>query len=330
MNCPTCQTESRKHGKNRKGNQRYYCPACSRAFIEAQDKPLDTMHLPLETAALCVALLVEGNSLRSTQRLTGVDINTLMKLLVVAGEKCERLLQERIKGIEVKDVECDEIWCFVQMKEKTKNKRQWDFDSNFEKLGDAYTFVGFERNSKLIVAWHLGRRTAEDTWEFCKKLARATFDENFQVTTDGFAQYRWHMIRELEHKNFDFAQLIKKYATPLGEEARYSPPVVVDITTEIIFGNPDPDRICTSIVERQNLTIRMQMRRFTRLTNAFSKKWENLKAAVALFFAFYNFCRPHSSIKKQTPAMAAGLTDHVWSIQELLTAGNRETLRLAA
>jgi transposase InsO family protein len=110
------------------------------------------------------------------------------------------------------------------------------------------------------------------------------------------------------------------YAVPDSHEHRYSPPVVVDITTSIIHGNPDPKRICTSIVERQNLTIRMQMRRFTRLTNAFSKKWENLKAALGLFFAYYNFCRPHSSIKKQTPAMASGLTDHVWTISEILAA----------
>src|SRR6185503_4590298 len=194
-----------------------------------------------------------------------------------------------------------------------------------DKLGDAYTFVGFERNTKLILAWHLGKRSAEDTRIFTKKLARATFDEKFQATTDGFSPYRYNMVRELEHKGFDYAQLIKHYATPEGNEHRYSPPVVVATTSEVIFGEPDPGRICTSIVERQNLTIRMQMRRFTRLTNGFSKKWENLKSALALFFAYYNFCRPHSSIrtrtiKKRTPAMASGLTDHVWSISELLAA----------
>jgi transposase InsO family protein len=155
---------------------------------------------------------------------------------------------------------------------------------------------------------------------FTKKLDHATADETFQVTTDGFASYRDTIVHELSHKNIDFAQLIKVYATPDSHEHHYSPRVVVDIQTSIVHGNPDPKHICTSIVERQNLTIRMQMRRFTRLTNAFSKKWENLKAALALFFAFYNFCRPHSSIKKQTPAMASGLTDHVWTISELLAA----------
>jgi IS1 family transposase len=187
-------------------------------------------------------------------------------------------------------------------------------------LGDAYTFLAFERNTKLVLTWHLGRRTHEDTMAFTSKLARATSDDSFQVTTDGFSPYRYAVVRNLEHKNVDFAQLIKVYATPRDADARYSPPVVVDIISSVIHGNPDPARICTSIVERQNLTIRMQMRRFTRLTNAFSKKRENLKAALAFFFAFYNFCRKHGGISKQTPAMAAGLTDHAWSIGELLAA----------
>ena len=323
MNCPNCQKESRKHGKDRKGNQRFYCATCSKSFIEPQDKPLNGMYLPLEKAVHCINLLVEGCSLRSVERITGISLNTLLTLLVTVGAKCEGLLNELIQNVPVKDVECDEIWCFVGMKEKTLKARiqegqyQDDFEM-VEKLGDAYTFVGFERNTKLVLAWHLGRRTSEDTLKFAKKLGRATYDDSFQVSTDGFAQYRYALVRELEHKDIDFAQLIKIYATPKEDERRYSPPVVVDIQTEIIFGTPDPERICTSIVERQNLTIRMQMRRFTRLTNAFSKKRENLKAALALFFAFYNFCRPHSSIKKQTPAMAAGLTDRVWSIGELL------------
>ena len=331
MTCQDCNVEARKHGKDRKGNQRFYCPSCSKSFIESQDKPLENMYLPIETAALCIALLVEGNSLRSTERLTGVSLPTLLKLLVVAGEKCEKLLDDRIKDVPVRDVECDEIWAFVAMKQKTVNKNICRYEYGEEdKLGDAYTFVGFERNTKLVLAWHLGRRTFDHTWEFTKKLDRATADHTFQITTDGFAQYRDAIEMELGHKNVDFAQLIKVYATPDSHEHRYSPPVVVDIITNVISGNPDPKRICTSIVERQNLTIRMQMRRFTRLTNAFSKKWENLKAALALFFAFYNFCRPHSSLKKATPAMASGLTDHVWSICELLTAEPSDTLMLTA
>ena len=324
MNCPTCQTESRKRGKDRKGNQRFYCAVCFKSFIEPQSKPLDSMYLPVEKAAVCINLLVEGMSLRSVERLTGISLHTLLDLLVIVGQKCEAFLDSHVKNVPVDDVECDELWCFVQMKEKTLKERVKHMDNieweQVEKLGDAYTFVGFERNSKLVLAWHLGRRTAEDTWQFSKKLARATSDDSFQITTDGFAPYRDAIVRALESKGIDFAQLTKVYAAPRDGEARYSPPVVVDIITSIIHGDPAPGRICTSIVERQNLTIRMQMRRFTRLTNAFSKKWENLKAALALFFAFYNYCRKHGGIEKQTPAMAAGLTDHVWTVRELLTA----------
>ena len=237
MNCPTCQTESSKRGKDRKGNQRFYCAACFKSFIEPQDKPLDSMYLPIEKAVQCIQLLIEGNSLRSTERITGISLPTIMKLLVVAGEKCEKFLEERIQNIPVKDVEADELWCFVSMKEKTvkqktKDGAQWDYEL-VDKLGDAYTFVGFERNTKLVLAWHLGKRSAEDTRAFTKKLARATYDERFQVTTDGFSPYRYNMVRELEHKGFDFAQLIKHYAAPEGDEHRYSPPVVVAITSDI-------------------------------------------------------------------------------------------------
>lgn len=201
MVCHNCKVEARKHGKDRKGNQRFYCASCSKSFIEPQDKPLENMQLPLDKAVRCIQLLIEGCSLRSTERITGVALHTLLRLLVMAGEKCEKFLESRIKNMPVKDVECDELWCFVQMKEKTlkakseESKEQLGWQQ-VDKLGDAYTFVGFERNTKLILAWHLGRRTAEDTWAFTKKLARATFDDRFQVTTDGFSPYRWHMIKE--------------------------------------------------------------------------------------------------------------------------------------
>jgi IS1 family transposase len=278
------------------------------------------MYLPIDRAEQCLKLLVEGCSLRTVERITGVSLPTILKLLVVVGSKCEQFLADRIREVPVRDVELDELWCFVGCKEKTKGKKklQWESYEQERSMGDAYTFVAIERNTKLILTWHLGRRTFEDTWAFTKKLDTATADRSFQVTTDGFAQYRDTIRHELGHKNIDFAQLIKVYATAQDDEHRYSPPVVVDIITSIVHGNPDPKRICTSIVERNNLTIRMQMRRFTRLTNAFSKKRENLRAALALFFAYFNYCRPHSSIKKQTPAMASGLTDHVWSIGELL------------
>ena len=283
------------------------------------------MRLNYDRALLVLNLLAEGNSVRSTERITKVHRDTILNLLVTVGSKCERFLETRLQNIPVKDVQADEIWTFVAMKEKTLKARTASglFQDDFErvdKLGDAYTFVGFERHTKLVLCWHLGRRTAEDTRAFSKKLARATADDSFQITTDGYAPYRDAIVRALENKNIDFAQLIKVYARPQDDDHRYSPPKVVDVIRQPVFGDPDESRICTSHVERQNLSIRTFMRRFVRLTLGFSKKWENLKAALAFFFAWYNFCWRHSSLDRQTPAMASGLTDHVWSIAELLAA----------
>jgi transposase-like protein/IS1 family transposase len=319
MTCHNCSAQCKKFGKNKQGVQRYRCKACAKVILEPQDKPLDAMRLPLGKAVVCLRLLVEGNSIRSVERLTGIHRDTILRLLVLCGQRCERFLEDRIKAMPVYDVQCDEIWGFVGMKEKTKKKQIWDIDSNVDQLGDAYCFVAFERNTKMILTWHLGRRTFSDTWEFTKKLAQATADSRFQVTTDGFASYRDTIVHELGYKGIDFAQLIKVYAAPQGDERRYSPPEVVDVFSSTVFGNPNPERVCTSHVERQNLNIRHGMKRMARLTLCFSKKWENLKAMYAIYFAFYNFCRVHRTIK-ETPAMAAKLTDHVWSLTELLAA----------
>jgi IS1 family transposase len=185
------------------------------------------------------------------------------------------------------------------------------------KIGDAYTFVGIERNTKLVLAWHLGQRDMVDTEAFAEKLNEAT-SGYFQLTTDGWRPYENAVSYSLGTR-VDYAQLIKVYAANPDGEQKYSPPVVVETVTKIQIGDPDPSRICTSIVERSNLSMRTSIRRLTRLTNAFSKKWENLRAALALYFAYYNFCRIHSSIRC-TPAMESGITQHVWSLRDLLTA----------
>lgn len=202
------------------------------------------------------------------------------------------------------------------MKEKTK-KAQGSADAA---LGDAYTFVAIERNTKLVIAWHLGRRTSRDTLEFTEKIFQAVdgTTNRFQLTTDGFVAYPDAVTYSLGTR-VDFAQPVKIYAQPEqgGGERRYSPAEVVEAIPTPVWGNPDPERISTSHVERQNLTIRMMMRRLTRLTNAFSKEWENLRAALALHFAYYNFCRVHSKIRC-TPAMEAGLTGHIWELKDLL------------
>jgi transposase-like protein/IS1 family transposase len=314
MNCPDCNNEARRFGKDRKGFQRFQCLTCKKTFGEPREKPLGDMILSEEKALSVLHHLVEGCSIRSTERLTGVEKKTILSLLSVVGEKCERLLDEKIQNISVKEVQADEVWAFVSMKEKEKKRQGRDTESE---LGDAYCFVAIERHTKLILAWHLGRRTVVDTVAFTEKLARATADHSFQVNTDGFAPYRDAMVYSLGSKHIDFAQIIKVFGKPEGDERRYSPSEVIGMEKTAVFGNPDLDTATTSHVERQNLTIRMAMRRLTRLTNAFSKKWENLRMAYALHFAYYNFCRIHSSIKV-TPAMEAGITDHIWTLRELL------------
>jgi len=273
------------------------------------------MILAENKALMCLALLVEGNSVRSTERITGVHRDTILDLLITVGEKCERLMEDRIKGLAVNDVQADEIWGFVGMKQKTKN---YQGRQDNETLGDAYCFIGIESNTKLILAWHLGRRTEADTIAFTERLAYATRG-NFQISTDGFQPYKHAVVLSLGAQHVDFAQIVKVYASSREGEQRYSPAVCIDCVKTPIYGNPDPEKTCTSHIERQNLTVRMSMRRMTRLTNAFSKKWENHKAAYALYFAHYNFCRVHSTLRV-TPAMEAGIAGHIWSIKELLDA----------
>jgi len=272
------------------------------------------MYTKLQDAVQVISLMIEGMSVSSIERHTEMHHTTILSLLAVAGVRCERLLSSQIRNIPVKDVQCDEIWGFVQKKEAHK----WPWEAHDDKRGDAYCFVAIERNTKLVLAHRLGRRTIKDTELFTEDLRRATAPQRSQVTTDGFSPYVNAIALSLEDR-VDYAQLVKVYTTSHEGQRRYSPPDVVEAVPRVMLGKPDEDKICTSHVERQNLTIRMSMRRMTRLTNGFSKKWENLQAAYALHFAYYNFCRVHSTLRV-TPAMETGLTDHVWNIEELLTA----------
>jgi IS1 family transposase len=191
-------------------------------------------------------------------------------------------------------------------------------DKNYHFIGDAWVFIGIERGSKLVLAFELGKRNTEIACRFTKKLAAATkADQRFQLTTDGFPPYNYAVGTQLENR-CDYAQLIKIYAAPTPEEQRrYSPAHVVETAQTDVYGDPDMQRVCTSHIERQNGSLRQWCKRLTRLTYAFSKKWENLRAALALHFAFYNFCRVHRTLGA-TPAMAAGITGHVWALAELL------------
>ena len=313
MTCAACKIDCQRFGKHRNGLRRFRCPNCKKTFTEAHKPALEGSYISQERIELALRLLVEGNSIRSTQRITNLDQNTIMRILVLAGEKCEKLMGRLIVNVPVKDVECDEIWGYVQKKEAHKGPKE----AHNYTIGDQYCFVAIERNTKLVLNFALGRRDLATTQIFIEGLRAATATDHFQITTDGFAPYRATIPDTLEDRITGFAQLIKVYQSPRAGEQRYSPGEVVDTEVVPIFGNPDPKRICTSIVERQNLTIRMQMRRLTRLTNAFSKKWENLWAAYCLHFAWYNFCRVHRSLRV-TPAMEAGITNHIWELSELL------------
>ena len=277
------------------------------------------MRLPMEKATKVLQLLLEGCSIRSVERITEVHRDTIMRLLVIAGEKCERLLESKIRNVPVSDVQCDELWGYVFKKEGHK----WMDEIDRQDIGDAYCFVALERSTKLVLTWHLGKRTTMQTNIFVKKLSAATAAKPYQLSTDGFNGYIPGVDKYLVPRGVDYGQIVKVYGASRDGEQRYSPAEVVSAEPHPVLGLPDVNRICTSHVERQNLSIRMGMRRMTRLTNAFSKKWENLKAAFALWFAFYNFCRIHRTIR-MTPAMEAGITTHLWTIAELMNYGYPE------
>jgi transposase-like protein/IS1 family transposase len=317
MKCPNCNVPCQKSGKHINGLQRYRCRQCKHRFTDPPPRPLDNMRIPLWRAMLCLNLLVEGNSIRSIERVVGLEKKTIISLLLLAGKKSENLMAKYIRRLKVTTVQVDEIWGFVFCKQKTRNRiRPLDFN-----VGDVYCFVAIERQTKLVLAWHLGRRNSEDTNDFIVKLGHATTGF-FQLTTDGFEMYPPAVARTLGQR-VDYAQVIKTYGSahpqqsPEGER-RYSPSRVLEIIKVPKIGDPNPAMISTSHIERQNLTMRMMMRRLTRLTNAFSKKRENLHAALALHFAYYNFCRIHQTLRC-TPAMEAGITHTIWKLKDLLT-----------
>lgn len=312
MTCHNCQTTCKRDGRHRNGLQRYRCTQCRKAFTEVQEKPLNEMRTPFDKAVSVLQLLLEGMSVRSAERVTGVHRDTILRLLVLAGEKCQRLMDEKLVGLSVEDVELDELWGFVAKKEG--HKSAWD--EQFAEIGDAYCFVAIERHTKLVLTHYLGKRTPPATQHFVAKLAHATSDYPYQLTSDGFTPYRGAVRKYLKDR-VHFGQLVKVYASPREGEQRYSPPDVVRAVPTPVMGFPKKSKICTSHVERNNLSIRMGMRRMTRLTNAFSKKWDNLEAAYSLWFAYYNWCRKHQSLG-MTPAMKQGITSHQWTIGELL------------
>ncbi len=267
--------------------------------------------LPIEKRAQMINLLVEGMSMRAVSRIADVSINTVTKLLKEAGAACSEYQHRTLRDLPCKRVQCDEIWAFCYAKEKNvapENKGILGF-------GDVYTWTGMDADTKLMVSYIVGKRDADYAEAFIDDLA-SRLSSRVQLTTDGHKLYL-AAVEQSFHGAIDYAILNKLYGeAPKEDRRRYSLTEYKGFTKGVVSGNPDPKHISTSYVERQNLTMRMGMRRFTRLTNGFSKKVENLEHAVSLHFMHYNFCRIHKSLRV-TPAMAAGVTDHVWSIEEL-------------
>jgi transposase-like protein len=315
VTCHNCQSICNRFGKHRNGLQRYRCSQCKKTFTEDHAQPLGDMRLSLDKATAILKLLVEGMSIRSVERITQVHRDTIMRLLILAGERCEKLMDAKMRNIHPTYLQCDEIWTFVQ--KKRRNVRSGDSPD----FGDQWVFIAMDEQTKLVPHFEIGKRTKETTIKFLEGLRWRLTENRFQITTDGYHFYR--SIQSIFAGQCDFAQLVKlfgdfgQFETP---EGRYSPPRITEVISKVIDGRPDPEHISTSFVERSNLTMRMALRRFTRLTNAFSKKVSHLKAACALHFAWYNFCRVHSSLRI-TPAMQAGIADHIWNLGELLETG---------
>jgi IS1 family transposase len=268
--------------------------------------------LNIKRKATILSLLCEGNSIASTCRITGAAKNTVIKLLVEVGTACDAYQDRVLRNLNCKRIQCDEIWSFVSSKEKNTTPK-----AKREGAGDVWTWTAIDADSKLIVSWLVGGRDAGYAHDFMQDVA-ARLASRVQLTVDGHKPYL-QAVSSAFGNSIDFAQLIKVYGQPLHREAhrKYSPAECSGTIIGKTIGDPECDHISTSFVERQNLTMRMSMRRFTRLTNAFSKKLANHEAAIALHFMHYNFCRQHKTLRV-TPAMEAGISDYIWSMEDVL------------
>jgi IS1 family transposase len=275
--------------------------------------------LPFQKRVQILSLLCEGNSMRAVSRLVDVSINTVTKLLIDAGEACSDYQNRALRRLSCKRLQLDEIWDFVYAKQRNVPESM----KGRADVGDIWTWTAIDADTKLIVSWMVGDRGYETARLFVDDLSRR-LKNRVQITTDGHRAYL-DAVDYAFAKDVDYAMLEKIYAAPIDSQSRYSPPQCIGAKRRAIIGNPDKKHISTSFAERQNLTMRMNIRRFTRLTNAFSKKAENHAHAVSLHFMFYNFCRVHKTLRI-TPAMAAGVTEHVWEVAEIVDMIEREEL----
>jgi IS1 family transposase len=271
--------------------------------------------LSLARRTQIINCLVEGNSIRSTERMTDTHRDTIMRLMVEVGTGCADLANDQMRNLDCRRIQCDEIWTFCRMKQA-----QIPRFTDRTKIGDQWTFVAIDPDTKLVPAYRVGKRTRETAVAFMTDLSER-LTNRVQISSDALRSYV-DAVERAFGADVDYGQIVKFYdAEPIGP-GRYGPPRVTGAARTVIAGNPDQAHISTSHIERQNLTMRMSMRRFTRLTNAFSKKFENLQAAVALHFAHYNLVRLHKTLRV-TPAMAANVTDRVWSLEELVDRTSR-------
>ncbi len=259
-----------------------------------------------------IAAMVEGNSIRSVSRMTGIARNTLLSLVVDAGAACAEFQDKALRNLQSKRIQCDEIWSFVGAKDKNlPGDKQGKFG-----WGSVWTWTALDADSKLICSWMVGTRDGAAAYEFMQDLA-GRLANRVELKTDGLGAYL-EAVEGAFGNDIDFAQLVKLYGEAPEAEKRYGPAVCVGCRKEIKTGSPEEKHISTSYVERQNLTMRMHMRRFTRLTNAFCKKLDSHVAAISLHFMYYNFARAHQTLR-MTPAMAAGVTMRVWEIGDVVS-----------
>ncbi len=273
---------------------------------------------PLARRTRIINCLVEGNSIRSTERITDTHRDTIMRLMVEVGNGCAALADKQMRDLPCQRIEVDEIWSYVG-----KKQMHLQPGDDRRRLGDQWTFVAIDPETKLIPAYRVGKRTRENAVAFMTDLSER-LSNRVQISSDSLRSYV-DAVERAFGADVDYGQIVKFYdAEPIGP-GRYAPPRVTGVERTVIAGSPDQTHISTSHVERQNLTMRMSMRRFTRLTNAFSKKFENLQAAVALHFAHYNLVRLHKTLRV-TPAMAAGVVDRLWTLEELVDRTSNQGL----
>lgn len=273
-----------------------------------------------ERQAQVIRVLCEGNSIRSTARITGTAINTVVKLLRDVGAACLEYQDKAMRNLPCKNLQCDEIWSFVYAKAKNVPE---EHNGEFG-YGDVWTFTAIDADTKLVPFWYLGLRDAENAYEFISDL-KSRLANRVQITTDGHKMYT-EAVEQAFGTDVDYAMLVKFYGQEPKPRRRYSPAKCIGAEKHRVMGNPSIKAVSTSFVERQNLTMRMSMRRFTRLTNGFSKKLENHEYALALYFMHYNFARPHKTLANpypRTPAMAAGMTNHIWTHEDIVTLGTK-------